>query len=57
MRTKAFLYLLMFNVQFLLFIACTGNPDQVKITGDFANLEQAEFYIYSPSGAIDRLDT
>ena len=38
MRTKAFLYLLMFNVQFLLFIACTGNPDQVKITGDFTNL-------------------
>jgi len=57
MRTKRFLYLLMFNVQFLLFIACTGNPDQVKITGDFTNLEQAEFYIYSPSGAIDRLDT
>ena len=29
----------------------------MRITGDFANLEQGEFYIYSPTGAIDRLDT
>ena len=41
----------------LLFISCNSHPDQVRITGDFANLEQGEFYIYSPSGAIDRLDT
>lgn len=38
-------------------LSCTDNPNQVRITGDFANLETAEFYIYSPSGAIDRLDT
>lgn len=41
----------------LLLLACTGSPDSVRITGDFANLEQAEFYIYSPTGAIDNLDT
>ncbi|MBO7068066.1 MAG: DUF4369 domain-containing protein [Bacteroidaceae bacterium] len=37
--------------------ACSGNPGQVRITGDFANLEQGEFYIYSINGVIDRLDT
>lgn len=57
MRTKAFLYLLMFSVQFLMFSSCTGSSDSVTITGNFEHLEQAEFYIYSPSGAIDRLDT
>jgi hypothetical protein len=58
MKTKGFLfYLLLFNVQCSMFNSCTNHPDQVRITGDFANLEQAEFYIYSPSGAIDRLDT
>lgn len=41
----------------LLLLACTDNSDQVRITGSFANLEQAQFFIYSPSGAIDRLDT
>ena len=58
MKTKSILLLfLVFNVQCFLFNSCTNHPDQVRITGDFENLEQAEFFIYSPSGAIDRLDT
>lgn len=42
---------------FLLLNSCNPHPDQVTIKGDFQHLEQGEFYIYSPSGAIDRLDT
>lgn len=48
---------LFFIFSLLIFISCNSHPDQVRITGDFANLEQAQFYIYSPTGAIDRLDT
>ena len=47
----------LFIIILLAFISCNPNSDIVRITGDFANLEQAEFYIYSPTGAIDRLDT
>ena len=47
----------LFIITLLALISCNPNPDSVRITGDFANLEQGEFYIYSPSGAIDRLDT
>ena len=48
---------LIFIFSLLFFISCNPHPNQVRITGDFANLEQAQFYIYSPTGAIDRLDT
>ena len=58
MKTKGFLlYLIILHFSLFILNSCNGNPNQVRITGDFANLEQAEFYIYSPSGAIDRLDT
>ncbi len=58
MKTKGyFLYLIILHFSLFIFSSCNGNPNQVIITGNFANLEQAEFYIYSPSGAIDRLDT
>jgi hypothetical protein len=48
---------LIFIFSLLVLISCNPNSDSVRITGDFAHLEQAQFYIYSPTGAIDRLDT
>ena len=41
----------------LLFLSCTGHPDEVRLEGEFANLEQGEFLIYSTDEALDRLDT
>ena len=48
----------LFHIAFLLtLLSCSNHPGQVKIQGSFAHLEQGEFYIYSPSGGTDRLDT
>ena len=38
-------------------LCCTGHPKEVRIEGEFANLEQGEFLIYSTDEALDRLDT
>ena len=38
-------------------LCCTGHPDEVRIEGEFANIEQGEFFIYSTDEALDRLDT
>lgn len=58
MKTRSFLlYLIIFHSSLFLFNSCTGHPDQVVIQGRFAHLEQGEFYIYSPNGGTDRLDT
>lgn len=48
---------LTFIFSLFILISCNPNPDSVRITGDFAHLEQGEFYIYSPNGAMGRLDT
>jgi len=42
---------------FILFLSCTGHPDEARLEGEFANLEQGEFLIYSTDEALDRLDT
>ena len=48
----------LFHIAFLLtLLSCSNHPGQVRIQGTFAHLEQGEFYIYSPSGGTDRLDT
>ena len=48
----------LFYIAFLLtLLSCSNHPGQVKIQGSFAHLEQGEFFIYSPSGGTDRLDT
>lgn len=48
----------LFYIAFLLtLLSCSNHPGQVRIQGSFAHLEQGEFYIYSPSGGTDRLDT
>ncbi len=38
-------------------LSCTGHPKEVRIEGEFANIEQGEFLIYSTDEALDRLDT
>lgn len=38
-------------------LCCTGHPKEVRLEGEFANLEQGEFLIYSTDEALDRLDT
>ena len=40
----------------LLLTSCLGGAE-VRINGTFTHLEQAELYIYSPDGGLDRLDT
>jgi hypothetical protein len=48
----------LFYIAFLLtLLSCSNHPGQVMIQGSFAHLEQGEFFIYSPSGGTDRLDT
>ena len=48
----------LFHIAFLLtLLSCSNHPGQVRIQGSFAHLEQGEFFIYSPSGGTDRLDT
>lgn len=48
----------LFYIAFLLtLLSCSNHPGQVRIRGSFAHLEQGEFYIYSPSGGTDHLDT
>lgn len=38
-------------------LCCTGHPKEARLEGEFANLEQGEFLIYSTDEALDRLDT
>lgn len=37
--------------------ACGGRSGYFKVSGRLANIDQGEFYIYSPDGAIDGIDT
>lgn len=41
---------------FILLASCS-DPRRFRLQGEIDNLEQAEFYIYSPDGGLDRLDT
>lgn len=41
----------------LLLACCGGHPDEIRIEGEFAHLEQGEFLIYSSDEVLDRLDT
>lgn len=43
---------------FLFFLlSCTGHPGEVRLDGEFANIDQGEFLIYSTDEALDRIDT
>lgn len=37
--------------------ACTSGGDKVKIDARFLNMNQANFYVYSPDGVMDGIDT
>ena len=41
----------------LLFLSCTGHPNEVRLEGEFEHLEQGNFLIYSTDEALDCLDT
>ena len=41
----------------LTLLCCSEHPGQVRIRGKFAHLEQGEFFIYSPDGGLDRMDS
>ena len=41
----------------LLLTSCNGRKGQFKIEGKFLNLNQGEFYVYSPDGIIEGIDT
>ena len=58
MKTKGFLlYLIILHSSLFILNSCNPHPNQVKITGRFDHLEQAEFFIYSPTGGTKHLDT
>ncbi len=41
----------------MLLISCGGNKGRIRIEGEFRNLNQADFLIYSPDGGFDDIDT
>ncbi len=41
----------------LALLSCSNHPGQVRLKGNFAHLEQGEFYIYSTDYGLDRVDT
>ena len=49
----------MFVVAVFAFLAtaCTGNSNGVEIEGRLLNMNQADFFLYSPDGAIPTIDT
>ena len=49
--------LTLFIISLLTLLGCGGSAGQFRLCGDFDHLEQGEFYIYSPDGGLDRLDT
>lgn len=50
---RVFLYIL----SVFTLLSCRNSEDRFSLSGEFKHLQQGEFYIYSPDGAIDHLDT
>lgn len=44
-------------ISLLTLLGCGGTAGQFRLCGDFDHLEQGEFFIYSPDGGLDNLDT
>ena len=42
---------------FLLLAACSSNKNEFTIRGQLKNIQQAQFLVYSPDGAIEGIDT
>ena len=54
---KRFSLFVTFVFTLLLLCACGPGKDKVRIEGSFANINDAEFYVYSEDGAFEGLDT
>lgn len=50
---RIFLYIL----SVFTLLSCRNSEDRFSLSGEFDHLQQGEFYMYSPDGAIDQLDT
>lgn len=50
---RIFLYIL----SVFTLLSCRNSEERFSLSGEFDHLQQGEFYIYSPDGAIDHLDT
>ncbi len=44
-------------ISLLTLLGCGGTAGQFRLCGDFDHLEQGEFFIYSPDGGLNTLDT
>ena len=51
---KKLTYLLLLT---LVLVSCGTSSDRFKIEGRFLNLNQGEFYVYSPDGGSRKMDT
>lgn len=49
--------LIFFLTLTLVLVSCDNKSGYFKIDGRFLNLNQGEFYVYSPDGIITGLDT
>ena len=56
-RSRKYLLFIVYYLSFVLCIVSCTDSRRFRLQGEIANLEQAEFYIYSPDGGLDRLDT
>lgn len=50
---RFFLYVVLLS----LLCACGGDKSRFRLKGKFAHLQQGEFYLYSPDGGLNRIDT
>ena len=50
-------HLLCIITTLMLLTACGVESDHFKLSGRFLNMSQGEFYVYSPEGGIDGIDT
>lgn len=50
---RFFLYAVLLS----LLCACGGDEGSFRLKGKFAHLQQGEFYLYSPDGGLNRIDT
>ena len=54
---KIFSTILFFLVTITILSSCGAEKGRFKMSGRFLNLDQGEFYVYSPDGVIDGIDT
>jgi len=55
--SKEFPTILFFLIPLFTLLSCGVESGRFKISGRFLNMDQGEFYVYSPDGAIEGIDT